>query len=171
MELRWRHVEATLVKLLQVKEEQMGAFRARLRHLKAVGVPNIPKVGSGTQIIYTREHIAELYLALLVMRFGITPKVAAWVVSELQDQNRHPGAMEIREEKGDFFFVLFPTNDESPFTYSIQGIDSLKAVMSIEDTPGAYMEPPEAVNPLAWKAYSVINITKCLRAIAFVLRS
>lgn len=171
MELRWRHVEATLVKLLQVKEEQMGAFRARLRHLKAVGVPNIPKVGSGTQIIYTREHIAELYIALLVMRFGITPRTAAWIVTDLQDRNCHPGAMEVDDSKGDFFFVIFSANDDNILTYSIQGLENLKSVMAFEETPGATRVIPEAFDPAAWIAYSVINVTKCLRAIAFVLKS
>jgi hypothetical protein len=49
-DLRYKHVEHALADLFKVQPDSMGAFRARIRHFRRLGIPDLPIVGSGTQI-------------------------------------------------------------------------------------------------------------------------
>lgn len=74
---RYRHIETALARVFNVMPEGMGAFRARLRHLRNIGVPELPKPGSGEQINYTRENAIEILLALELEALGVSPRHAA----------------------------------------------------------------------------------------------
>jgi hypothetical protein len=52
----------------------MGAFRARLRHLRNIGVPHLPKPGSGVQILYSRRQALEMLIAVELEKLGQAPK-------------------------------------------------------------------------------------------------
>jgi hypothetical protein len=77
MELRYQHVEVALADLMNVMPESMGAFRARLRHLRNIGVARLPKPGSGKAIKYSRRQALELLIALELEKAGQTPKNVA----------------------------------------------------------------------------------------------
>lgn len=74
---RYRHIETALATVFKILPEGMGAFRARLRHLRNIGVPELPKPGSGEQIEYTRGHAIEILLALELEALGVSPRHAA----------------------------------------------------------------------------------------------
>ena len=74
---RYRHAEAALASVFGVEPDELGAFRGRLRHLRNIGVPDIPKPGSGRQIEYSRQSIIEMMLALEFEAMGVAPRYAS----------------------------------------------------------------------------------------------
>ena len=75
--VRHAQVEAILAQLHRVNAEDMGAFRARLRNLRSLGVPDMPKRGSGRHATYSTNDIHELILALQLMEAGMAPVMIA----------------------------------------------------------------------------------------------
>jgi hypothetical protein len=76
-EIRYKHVEAVLSRIFKVSPDNQGAFRARLRHLRNIGIPDLPRPGSGAQIPYTRVHLVQMIIALELSALGIAPRHAA----------------------------------------------------------------------------------------------
>ena len=66
-----------MAETFRVASEDMPAFRARLRHLRNLGVPTIPPPGSGQKIDYERSHAVQLLIALETELLGLTPLDAA----------------------------------------------------------------------------------------------
>ncbi len=62
---------------MNIKPKDMGAFRARLRHLRNIGVPRLPNPGSGQPIDYSRRQALELLIALELEKSGQAPKKVA----------------------------------------------------------------------------------------------
>jgi len=62
---------------MNVERKSMGAFRAKLRHLRNIGVPHLPNPGSGRQIEYSRRHALELMIALELEKLGQSPRSVA----------------------------------------------------------------------------------------------
>jgi hypothetical protein len=73
-DLRYKRVEEALCRIFNVPREGLGAFRARLRNLRNMGIPNLPRTGSGTKIAYTRDQVTEILIALELSRLGIAPR-------------------------------------------------------------------------------------------------
>jgi len=73
----YKEAEAALTVVFVVPPEKMGAFRARIRHLRNLGVPAIPKPGSGQKVDYSRDHLIHLALALELEQAGLSPIDAA----------------------------------------------------------------------------------------------
>jgi hypothetical protein len=74
-------VEAALAQVMNVKPQDLGAFRARLRHLRNIGLPRLPKIGSGKAIDYSTRHALEMLLALELEDAGQTPCYSAAAVA------------------------------------------------------------------------------------------
>jgi hypothetical protein len=88
VELRYRHVEAALAKVMNVGPKDMGAFRARLRHLRNIGVPRLlPNPGSGRPIDYSRRQALELLIALELENVGQAPKEVALLAGTIVRQS------------------------------------------------------------------------------------
>jgi hypothetical protein len=105
-ELRYKHVETALAELFDVADGQMGAFRARLRYLRKIGVPELAKVGSGSQLTYSREQAIEMMLALHVSQLGASPK---WFASTKRAQPDFLDKISANPKQGDAFSVIVPT--------------------------------------------------------------
>jgi hypothetical protein len=75
--LRYYHIEAALAALMGIDQNSIGAFRARLRHLRNIGVPVLPNPGSGRPIEYSRRHALELMIALELEKLGQSPRSVA----------------------------------------------------------------------------------------------
>ncbi len=82
--MEYRDVEARLAELHKVDEEGIGAFRARLRVLRDMNIPNMPKVGKGSRVEFSIEHLAELHLAITLSRFGLPPARILQIVEYLR---------------------------------------------------------------------------------------
>lgn len=72
--IRYKNVEEALTRIFKVSDDDLGAFRARLRNLRNLGIPQLPKTGSGTQIAFTRGQLIEMLIALELSRLGIPPR-------------------------------------------------------------------------------------------------
>lgn len=139
--------------LLHVKDEEIGAFRARLRHLKDSGVPDVPKVGKGKQIWYTRDDAVRMYVALKMMQYGITPKAAAFLITDLGNSLHHPavsaiGAGPVGPSGEDVFYTIGYPAGVDHYVYSY--------------TRSQLME---TINNLPWTALAIINISQCIRSV------
>jgi hypothetical protein len=77
MSYRYKHVELALAENFGVQPEDMPAFRARMVHLRKLGVPKTERPGSGRQIVYERSHAMQILLALEFEFLGFSPKMAA----------------------------------------------------------------------------------------------
>ena len=99
MDLRYGDVERALVRAFKIQDTDVKAFRARIRHLRNLGVPDLPKSGSGRQISYTLDHARELYLALRLNQLGMMPDAIARLFARIRPSiakwfkaaDEHPG--------------------------------------------------------------------------------
>ncbi len=87
MVLRYKHVEAALAEVMNVKPKAMGAFRARLRHLRNIGLPRLPSPGSGRAIDYARRQALAMLIAVELEKVGQTPKQAAIMAESIVRQS------------------------------------------------------------------------------------
>jgi hypothetical protein len=67
--------------MLGLDEGSLGAFRARLRHLRSLGIPNVPKRGSGNAVAYKSQDIFITFVALALQTLGSAPTVSALIAS------------------------------------------------------------------------------------------
>jgi hypothetical protein len=74
---RLKHIELALAENFNVSPEDMPAFRARLRHLRNLGVPAIRASGSGKKLDYERKHAVQLLVALEMELMGMAAQHAA----------------------------------------------------------------------------------------------
>jgi hypothetical protein len=86
MELQYKHIEAALAEVMQVKPKSLPALRARLRHLRNIGLPILPKTGSGRPIQYSRHHALEMLIAIELEKVGQAAKNAAMLAASIVRQ-------------------------------------------------------------------------------------
>jgi hypothetical protein len=77
--MRYQDLEAALADLHLISEDERGAFRARLRVLRDMGVPKVAKPGKGSKVEYDFDHLWETAFALALERFGLPPGRASRV--------------------------------------------------------------------------------------------
>jgi hypothetical protein len=73
---RYGAIEKALADVFRVPSDQMSAFRGRLRHLRNINCPALPKTGSGQPVEFTREHAIEVLIAIELGTLGIAPRFA-----------------------------------------------------------------------------------------------
>ena len=61
---------------MDIEPKDMGAFRGKLRHLRNIGIPHIPKPGRGQNVTYSNWHALEMFFALRLQALGIGPRNA-----------------------------------------------------------------------------------------------
>ena len=150
-DLRYKHVEAALARYFDVPEKQIGAFRARLRYLRKIGVPELAKVGSGSQLTYRREQAIEMMLALQVSQLGASPK---WFALTKQGQPDFLETISAHPTRGDTFSIIVPDKllsddkDGSRVTVlTMHGKENLKRWLSKASV----------------RSYSVTNLSQAIR--------
>jgi hypothetical protein len=62
------------------RERQIGAFRARLKHLKKLGIPKGVRPGRGKRVLYSRNHLFQWVFCLECSQFAIDP---TWMVDAI----------------------------------------------------------------------------------------
>jgi hypothetical protein len=100
MNLRYRQLEAALAEVTKVPPRKMGAFRARLRHLRNIGAPRLPRTGSGQPISYSPIQALELCIALQLENLGTAPKWAGRLAGSVIRQGPHS------RYKGEDFYAI-----------------------------------------------------------------
>jgi len=113
VEIRYKHVEQVLSRILGVSPTDAKAFRARLRHLRNIGIPtDLPKTGSGSQIAYTRDQVVEMLIALELAALGMAPRHAVILAREAK-------FLDVFQAPGDPFIVVCPGTEglDAHFTH------------------------------------------------------
>jgi hypothetical protein len=104
--MQYGQFEEALVKIFSIGEANLDAFRARLRHLRSLGVPNIPKLGSGNTAIYRRKDLVVTFVALALETLGSTPTISAQIA---KFSARY--FQKLRSTEGDTFLVVMHTSE------------------------------------------------------------
>jgi hypothetical protein len=93
LELRYGQVEAALADVMDVRRKDMPAFRARLRHLRNIGVPRLPRPGSGQMVEYSRQQALEMLISLELEKIGQAPKqIALFAPTIVRQSPYEPGS-------------------------------------------------------------------------------
>jgi hypothetical protein len=88
--MEYRTLEARLAKLHQISDDGLGAFRARLRVLREMGIPPIPKVGKGARANFRDSDFGEVHLALTMSEFGLPPARIVQLMSYIRKTRGWP---------------------------------------------------------------------------------
>lgn len=148
MDLRYRNIEAALTTVLEVHPKRIGAFRARLRHLRNVGLPSgLPNPGSGQQIAYSQGQALEMLIALVLEELGQAPKAAAALSASIIRQSTYREDLTNHHPLGDMYAVMQP--EKAPFTM-FYGNSGLKEFFGILRRRWRIAPPPK---------FAMINVT------------
>jgi hypothetical protein len=134
---QYRHIEAALAALMRINRKSIKAFRAKLRHLRNIGVPRLPSSGSGRPIEYSRRHALELMIALELEKLGQSPRTVALNAPSIVRQSPYG-----QHEGQDCYVVIY------------------------EDKPGYIITAAEGFPEFMTKApdvFTVINVSGCVR--------
>jgi hypothetical protein len=138
LELRYRHLEFALADVMQVRPKDMSAFRARLRHLRNIGVPQLPNPGSGQPIDYSRQQALELLVALELEKIGQAPKQVALLAGTIARQSPYGKYM------GEDYYAL--VSESRPWVTLVPGLRHFPEV--VKSAPDVFL---------------VINVSACVR--------
>jgi len=105
--MQYGQFEKALAEVFSIKESNLGAFRARLRHLRNLGVPEIPKRGSGNTAIYKTEDLLATFVALALQTLGSTPTISAEIA---KFAIQHFGKLRSQDEE--IFLVVTNASEE-----------------------------------------------------------
>jgi len=137
MEIQYGHIEKALADVVGVKPKALGAFRAKLRHLRNIGVPQLPNPGSGNAISYSQRQALEMLIALELEKLGFSPRNVALMAPSITRQSPYG-----QHDGQDFYIAL----SEGALTYTALGRASF----------GEYLEGAPDV-------FAVINVSACMR--------
>jgi hypothetical protein len=166
--VRFGEVEAALVATSGMQPEDI---RARLRHLRRLGIPTgLPQTGSGTPIAYTAVQALEACFALRLGAIGTTPKVLAPLVRVILGEYRRHESSPTSRAMGDLSVVIFP-RDMDPQEYSRffrairrheTGTPPFMIFRGIDAWPTFEAQPPDAytrmnISSIARKFFSALE--------------
>ena len=99
-------IEAALPESTRIPEAELGAFRAKLRHLRSLGIPVVKNVGSGHRAQFSRFDALTMRLALELSAFGIKPtSVAKLTAAEALKHLKQHDAGDLGD---DIYFLVSP---------------------------------------------------------------
>lgn len=84
----YKHAELILAEMhgALVSSASLKTFRARLKHLKKLGVPSGSRKGRGKKIDYSEDQILEWVFCLEMAEFGIDPTVIVKTLKRERDK-------------------------------------------------------------------------------------
>jgi hypothetical protein len=149
--LRYGEVEAILASILRVEPDGEKAFRARLRHLRNIGVPmGITEPGKGAVIRFTRTQVFEMLLCLGLQKFGVTPSEARDLVrSIMKEWDKTKSAIQLS------------SNDDRQ-QYKLDGEDTRILILSSFQGKLEFLLQDASVNP-DYPFYTAIDLSVCER--------
>jgi len=106
--LSYAEAEFTLASIFKANSKaQVGAFRARLKHLKRLGIPLGINPGRGKKISYQRAELYQWCFCLELEEFGIDPSIITRIVREYWSKLLGPGFAAVAKESTDAQETLF----------------------------------------------------------------
>lgn len=143
--MRYKVLEAAVASVLEAGGD-LGAFRARMRHFRNLGLPRTDRPGKGGVIEYGRKDAFEVLVAMQLNVMGVNPKSAAGAAWIIADHDR-PG---LTGESEQFYDVLYPPPLASvPFRRN--GHSELAEELSRPFTGMIVLNTTELANKLATK--------------------
>ena len=101
--LRYGEVEAILASVHWIYPGEIKAFRAKLRHMRNIGIPEgIGEPGKGKVLRFTKEQVLEMLISLDLQAAGWAPYDTQQIVSKIVKDWKLAGA----EEAPDHYAVL-----------------------------------------------------------------
>jgi hypothetical protein len=143
---RYGQVEAALATVFEVEPDEMSAFRGRLRHLRNIGCPELPKVGSGQPVEFSREAAIEMMLALELATLGIAPRHAAQAAKYYATEISRPGRDTIG--RGDCLIVTHVKQFRGEGISGAEDASRPKLVVRHRDPEARLMTLPDAITSL-----------------------
>jgi hypothetical protein len=111
--VRYKQVEEVLAEIFEIEPDRHKAFRARLRHLRNIGIPaDLPKPGSGAQVDYSRDHVLEMLIALEITSIGIAPRHTTYLTRMLRVGEMFASVL---EKDNEFYLIIYQDEDEPIF--------------------------------------------------------
>jgi hypothetical protein len=168
--MQYGQFEEALVRMFSIKEANMGAFRARLRHLRRLGIPNIPKQGSGNTAIYKPKDLVITFVALALQTLGSAPTISAQIAKfsaryfeklRSREEDTFLVVMHTSEARSEFVGWLIksaPTVERASLTMNPFGGDTYAFFVLGAAEAGRFVTGPKAV------ASSVINLSEHFKA-------
>src|ERR1700732_85705 len=83
-------IEKALAEVFRVSPDQLSVFRGRLRHLRNINCPKLPKTGSGQPVLITREQAIEILIAIELGSLGVAPRRAVEAAKFYAEELSHP---------------------------------------------------------------------------------
>jgi hypothetical protein len=108
--LRYSDIENALAEILRVAPDQAGAFRGRIRHLRNIGVPDMPRPGHGRAASYSVLDALEILIALRLHTLGVAPKVIAPMAHKIMFQYWLDADEVTGRLRDDLYVILFPSD-------------------------------------------------------------
>jgi hypothetical protein len=100
---RYKTLELALAHVFRVEMKDLPAFRARIRHLRNLGIPPVGAPGSGQAVVYTRSDAIRLLIALEMELLGVPPRYAVGFTNTFM--NTQLAGVEAAIKKDKPFFV------------------------------------------------------------------
>ena len=88
MAYQYGQIETVLAHVCGVADEDLGAFKGKLRHLRSLGIPKVEKVGSGSRARFSYSDAIIMRLGLELSTLGVKPRAIASALSQV-----NPGAI------------------------------------------------------------------------------
>jgi hypothetical protein len=124
-------VEAALARTCGIADEDRAAFRARLRHLRNLGIPKIEKVGSGKRAQFSKSDAIMMGMALELSSLGVKPR---FLVHLAELAIKQPGAVD-PPPKGEIRDVYLIISKQGHIAYTLKGMLALATQMSSISVP------------------------------------
>jgi len=132
--LLYGQIENIIARVLWIREDLRPVLRARLRHLRKIGVPELPNVGSGGRVHYTYEQALEMLVAIALENIGQEPSVAKSIAKIAVD--RLLIAMLKKNEGAHLFVILAARQDEvRPLAYVARDTSGAECIVPFDRQP------------------------------------
>lgn len=158
-------IERALAVVFRVKADQMSVFHGRLRHLRNIDCPKLPKTGSGQPLWITREQAIEMLIALELTTLGIAPRHAVEPAKFYAEHISDPNW----DVRGDYLIISpieeFSDNPTDPGLGVLHFADRAQPGFRAYAGPGM-MSSLQKASPqlierfLAGGSFAVVNVAK-----------
>jgi len=171
---RYGVIEKALAEVFRVTPDQMGALRGRLRHLRNINCPKLPKTGSGQPVLITREQAIEILIAIELGKLGVAPRhaveAAKFFAEEIIDSDRDlvgrsdrlivSPRLEFGHEDPRLSTLHLDDTDPELLTYGAPGV-----VTSLQPATPSLVE-----RLLAGGTFAVVNVARSVALLDAALR-
>ena len=155
-----------------------GAFVARLKHLKRLGVPLGSNIGKGSRFAYEPDHLYQMCFCLELMECGIDPAVAVKLLMAQWDKiSAQFRVVEDAPEKSRFYMCMTPLSLMSkswagiavePLIKALRGneIGEITQLISFRPSPNARLtlsgETRRFGDRPRWLMFDITNIVRAV---------